>query len=317
LSNCRIVELINYQMASKSLKKFIYLSIVAAVLTISLKGAAFWLTGSVGLLSDALESCVNLLAAVIALFVLSIAEKPADDDHAFGHSKAEYFSSAIEGGLIVVAACSIVWSAWPRLFNPLPLENVGFGLMISLVASLVNLVVAMILIKKGKESHSITLMADGKHLMTDVWTSVGVLAAIGLVKLTGWLVLDPIIAMLVALNIVWTGWRLMQQSARGLIDTAIPSEERRQIELIFDHYRESGIEFHSLMTRQAGQRKFISVHILVPGEWTVQRGHDLLEVIEKEVRDHFLLPVTVFTHLEPVEDPVSQYDIGIDRGIAI
>jgi cation diffusion facilitator family transporter len=304
-------------MASKSLKKFIYLSIVAAVLTISLKGSAYWLTGSVGLLSDALESCVNLLAAVIALFVLSIAEKPADDDHAFGHSKAEYFSSAIEGGLIVVAACSIVWSAWPRLFNPLPLENVGFGLMISLSASLINLVVAMILIKKGKESHSITLMADGKHLMTDVWTSVGVLAAIGLVKLTGWLVLDPIIAMLVALNIVWTGWRLMHQSARGLIDTAIPADERRQIELIFDHYRESGIEFHSLMTRQAGQRKFISVHILVPGEWTVQRGHDLLEVIEKEVRDHFHLPVTVFTHLEPVEDPASQYDIGIDRGIAI
>jgi len=300
-------------MATKSLKKFIYLSIVAAVLTISLKGSAFWLTGSVGLLSDALESCVNLLAAVIALFVLSVAEKPADDDHAFGHSKAEYFSSAIEGGLIVVAACSIVWSAWPRLFNPLPLENVGFGLMISMGASLINLVVAMILIKKGKESHSITLTADGKHLMTDVWTSVGVLAAIGLVKLTGWLVLDPIIAMLVALNIVWTGWRLMHQSARGLIDTAIPAGERQQIELIFDHYRESGIEFHSLMTRQAGQRKFVSFHILVPGVWTVQRGHDLLEIIEARIRNNFPFPVTVFTHLEPVEDPVSHNDIGIDR----
>ena len=304
-------------MASKSLKKFIYLSIVAAVLTISLKGMAFVMTGSVGLLSDALESCVNLIAALIALFVLAIAEKPADAEHAFGHSKAEYFSSAIEGGLIVIAACSIVWSAWPRLYDPQPLENMGFGLLISLGASLINLAVAIVLLREGKRSHSITLTADGKHLMTDVWTSVGVVLAIGLVKLTGWLILDPVIAMLVALNIVWTGYRLMHQSARGLIDTAIPSEERMEVEQIFDHFRKDGIEFHSLMTRQAGQRKFISVHILVPGEWTVQRGHDLLEIIEAKVRDHFPIPVTVFTHLEPVEDPVSHSDIGIDRQSAL
>ncbi len=300
-------------MASKSLKKFIYLSIVAAVLTISLKGTAFLMTGSVGLLSDALESCVNLVAALVALVVLQVAEKPADDEHAFGHSKAEYFSSAIEGGLIVVAACSIVWSAYPRLSDPQPLENMGLGLLISMGASLINLGVALVLLREGAKSHSITLVADGKHLMVDVWTSVGVLFAIGLVKLTGWLILDPIIAMLVALNIVWAGYKLMHQSARGLIDTAIPAEERKEIEFIFDHYRESGIEFHSLMTRQAGQRKFISVHILVPGEWTVQRGHDLLEIIEAKVRANFLFPVTVFTHLEPVEDPVSHNDIGIDR----
>jgi len=300
-------------MGSKSLKKFIYLSIAAAVMTISLKGMAFALTGSVGLLSDALESCVNLVAALVALVILSVAEKPADDDHAFGHSKAEYFSSAIEGGLIVIAACSIVWSAYPRLLNPQPLENMGFGLMISLAASLINLGVALVLLREGKKSHSITLTADGKHLMTDVWTSVGVVAAIGLVKITGWLILDPVIAMLVALNIVWTGYKLMHQSARGLIDTAIPNEERKQIEHIFDQHRKTGIEFHSLMTRQAGQRKFISVHILVPGEWTVQRGHDLLEIIEGQVRDNFPFPVTVFTHLEPVEDPVSHSDIGIDR----
>jgi len=304
-------------MTSKSLKKFIYLSIVAAVFTISMKGAAFLMTDSVGLLSDALESCVNLLAALIALVVLHIAEKPADSEHAFGHSKAEYFSSAIEGGLIVIAACSIVWSAWPRLHDPKPLANMGFGLLISMAASLINLGVALVLLRQGKKSHSITLTADGKHLMTDVWTSVGVVMAIGLVKLTGWLILDPVIAMLVALNIVWTGYRLMVQSARGLIDTAIPSEERQQVELIFDEFRKTGIEFHSLMTRQAGQRKFITVHILVPGEWTVQKGHDLLEVIEKRVRDHFPIPVTVFTHLEPVEDPISHNDIGIDRGIAI
>lgn len=304
-------------MASGSLKKFIYLSILAAVLTITLKGMAFLLTGSVGLLSDALESGVNLVAALVALVILAIAEKPADDDHAFGHSKAEYFSSAIEGGLIIAAACSIVWSAWPRLFNPQPLENVGYGLLISLAATLINLAVGWILLREGRKSHSIILIADGKHLLTDVWTSVGVVVAIALVKVTGWLILDPVIAMLVALNIVWTGYRLMQQSARGLIDTAIPGNERRQIELIFDQYRETGIEFHSLMTRQAGQRKFISVHILVPGEWTVQKGHDLLEIIEKSLRDHFPFPVTVFTHLEPVEDPVSHSDIGIDRGSSI
>jgi cation diffusion facilitator family transporter len=304
-------------MAGKSLKKFIYLSIVAAVLTISLKGMAFVLTGSVGLLSDALESCVNLVAALFALVLLAIAEKPADAEHAFGHSKAEYFSSAIEGGLIVIAACSIVWSAWPRLLNPMPLENMGFGLLISTSASLINLGVSLVLLREGKKSHSITLTADGKHLMTDVWTSVGVVAAIGLVKLTGWLILDPVIAMLVALNIVWTGYKLMHQSAKGLIDTAIPADERLEVEQIFDKFRQDGIEFHSLMTRQAGQRKFISVHILVPGEWTVQRGHDLLEVIEKQVRDHFPIPVTVFTHLEPVEDPVSHYDIGIDRESAL
>jgi cation diffusion facilitator family transporter len=298
---------------TKSLKKFIYLSIFAAVMTISLKGTAYWMTGSVGLLSDALESCVNLLAALIALVVLTIAEKPADDEHAYGHTKAEYFSSAIEGGLIIVAACSIVWSAYPRLLDPQPLENLSVGLLISLAASLINLVVAFVLLREGKKSNSITLTADGKHLMTDVWTSVGVLLAIGMVKLTGWLILDPIIAMLVALNIVWTGYRLMHQSARGLIDTAIPGEERKQIEEIFDQYRQTGIEFHSLMTRQAGQRKFVSVHILVPGEWTVQKGHDLLEVIEARVRGHFPFPVTVFTHLEPVEDPISHSDIGIDR----
>jgi cation diffusion facilitator family transporter len=300
-------------MGSKSLKKFIYLSIIAAVLTISLKGIAYLLTGSVGLLSDALESCVNLIAALFALVILAIAEKPADAEHAFGHSKAEYFSSAIEGGLIVLAAFSIVWSAYPRLLDPQPLENMGYGLLISFAASLINLGVSLVLLREGKKSHSITLTADGKHLMTDVWTSVGVLAAIAMVKLTGWLILDPIIAMLVALNIVWTGYRLMQQSARGLIDTAIPNAEREQIEQIFDQFRQPGIEFHSLMTRQAGQRKFISVHILVPGEWTVQRGHDLLEIIEAKVRDHFPIPVTVFTHLEPVEDPVSHCDIGIDR----
>ncbi|MCE1198522.1 MAG: cation diffusion facilitator family transporter [Marinilabiliales bacterium] len=300
-------------MATKSLKRFLVLSIIAAVATIGLKGFAYLATGSVGLLSDALESFVNLLAAMVAYYAISIAEKPADEEHAFGHSKAEYFSSAIEGGLIVVAACSIVWSAYPRLLDPQPIENMSFGLIVSLSASLINLVVALVLLREGKKNHSITLVADGKHLMADVWTSVGVLAAVALVKITGWLILDPVIAMLVALNIVWTGWRLLRQSADGLIDTAIPLEERQQIESIFDEFRQPGIEFHSLMTRQAGQRRFVTLHMLVPGEWSVQKGHDLLELVESRIRNRFTAPVTVFTHLEPVEDPVAHNDYGIDR----
>ncbi len=301
-------------MASKSLKKFIWLSIGAAILTIGLKTLAWRMTGSVGLLSDALESCVNLFAAVIALVIITIAERPADEEHAYGHSKAEYFSSGSEGGLIILAAASIIWSALPRLFSPQPLENVSTGLLISVGASAINLFAARVLITEGKKNNSITLEADGNHLMTDVWTSIGVLFGIGLVKLTGWLILDPIIALLVAANIIWTGYRLMVRSVRGLIDTAIPMEERKKVEQLLSKYQPEGIEFHSLLTRQAGQRKFVSFHILVPGVWSVQQGHDLLEVVEEEVRNALKGPVTVFTHLEPIEDPVSHQDIGIDRG---
>ena len=301
-------------MASKSLKKFIWLSIGAAILTIGLKTLAWRMTGSVGLLSVALESCVNLFAAVIALVIITIAERPADEEHAYGHSKAEYFSSGSEGGLIILAAASIIWSALPRLFSPQPLENVSTGLLISVGASAINLFAARVLITEGKKNNSITLEADGNHLMTDVWTSIGVLFGIGLVKLTGWLILDPIIALLVAANIIWTGYRLMVRSVRGLIDTAIPMEERKKVEQLLSKYQPEGIEFHSLLTRQAGQRKFVSFHILVPGVWSVQQGHDLLEVVEEEVRNALKGPVTVFTHLEPIEDPVSHQDIGIDRG---
>jgi len=300
--------------ASKSLKKFIWLSIGAAILTIGLKTLAWRMTGSVGLLSDALESCVNLFAAVIALVIITIAERPADEEHAYGHSKAEYFSSGSEGGLIILAAASIIWSALPRLFSPQPLENVSTGLLISVGASAINLFAARVLITEGKKNNSITLEADGNHLMTDVWTSIGVLFGIGLVKLTGWLILDPIIALLVAANIIWTGYRLMVRSVRGLIDTAIPWRRRKKVEQLLSKYQPEGIEFHSLLTRQAGQRKFVSFHILVPGVWSVQQGHDLLEVVEEEVRNALKGPVTVFTHLEPIEDPVSHQDIGIDRG---
>jgi len=300
-------------MQTKSLKKFIYLAIAAAVATITLKLFAYFLTGSVGLFSDALESGVNLIAAIVALFMITLAEKPADEEHAFGHHKAEYFSSAVEGGLIVLAAFSIIWSAIPRLIHPQSLENVGIGLLVSFGASVINLAVGLILIKNGRKNHSITLEADGKHLMTDVYTSVGVIIGIGVVKLTGWLVLDGVVAIGVALNIVWTGYQLMRRSALGLLDSAIHEVERLKITKALDLYKEQNLEYHSLMTRQAGQRKFIALHILLPGQLTIQEGHDMVEKVERNIRDLFDAPVTVFTHLEPIEDPVSMDDIGIDR----
>lgn len=300
-------------MKSASLKKFMYLSIAAAVVTILLKFYAYWLTGSMGLFSDALESLVNLFAAVVALVLLHVSEKPADKGHEFGHGKAEYFSSAIEGGLILIAAFSIIWSAIPRLMNPLPLENISIGLLVSLLASLVNLVVGQALIRNGKRRKSLILEADGRHLMTDVWTSAGVIIAIILVKFTGWLLLDPIIAILVALNIIYTGYKLLMRSASGLMDAAIPDAELQKVTDYLDSLCEKHIQYHSLMTREAGQRKFISFHLLVPGKWTVKEGHDYVDAVEETIGNLFDEPVTVTTHLEPIEDPVSMIDIGIDR----
>lgn len=300
-------------MKKKSLKKFAYLSIAAAVITIALKFSAYLYTGSMGLLSDALESCVNLIAAIVALIMIHIAEKPADEGHEFGHTKAEYFSSAIEGGLIMVAAFSIIWSAIPRLFAPQPIENVGLGLAISVSASIVNLGVAIVLLKNAKTHHSLLLEADGKHLMTDVWTSAGVIIAVLLVNLTGLLILDPIIAVLVALNIIWTGFSLLKRSANGLMDASISEGELKMVTNYLDGVSNDEIEYHSLMSRQAGQRKFISLHLLVPGAWSVQKGHDFAEHIEETIEDMFTEPVTVSTHIEPIEDPASMKDIGIDR----
>jgi len=300
-------------MQTESLKKFIYLSIAAAIATIALKSFAWYLTDSVGLLSDALESCVNLVAAIIALVMITIAEKPADEEHAFGHGKAEYFSSAIEGGMIVLAAFSIIWAAIPRVIHPQPLENVGIGSLIAIGASAINLVVALILLKNGQKNNSITLEADGKHLMTDVYTSAGVLAGIGLVKLSGWLVLDGIVAIGVALNILWAGYKMIRRSAMGLLDAGIPEADYLKLVKTLESLKLQNIEYHSLLTRQSGQRKFIELHVLVPGQWTIQEGHNSAEKIEKDIRDLFDGPVTVFTHLEPKEDPVSMDDIGIDR----
>ncbi|MDZ4201242.1 MAG: cation diffusion facilitator family transporter [Gallionella sp.] len=299
-------------MSTTSLKRYAYLSIAAALSTILLKGVAWWLTGSVGLLSDALESFVNLAGALMALAMLSLAATPPDENHAHGHSKAEYFSSAFEGFLILVAAASIAYAGIDRLLHPQEIGSVGIGLAVSVVASLINLATARILMKVGREHNSITLEADAHHLLTDVWTSVGVIIGVGLVWMTGWLWLDPVIALAVAVNIIWTGWQLLQRSAAGLMDASIPEAQIKAIEAVLESYRRHGIDYHALRTRQAGMRAFVSLHVLVPGSWTVQHGHDWLERIEADIR-RAVHGSHITTHLEPIEDPVSLIDEDLDR----
>jgi cation diffusion facilitator family transporter len=299
-------------MQHPSLTRYAWLSIAAALATILLKGVAWKLTGSVGLLSDAVESFVNLAGAIMALWMLTLAALPADNNHAHGHGKAEYFSSAFEGFLILLAAVSIAYTAIDRLLSPRPLEAVGVGLLASAAASVINFATARVLSMVGRRHNSITLEADAHHLMTDVWTSAGVILGVGLVWLTGALWLDPVIALLVAANIVWTGWQLMQRSAAGLMDISLPAETLDEIEGLLAGYRSQGLDFHALRTRQAGSRAFVTLHVLVPGQWTVQQGHDWAERIEADIRR--TLPQThVTTHLEPLEDPVSMVDQGLDR----
>lgn len=278
----------------------------------ALKAGAFFLTGSVGLFSDAAESGVNLVAAVVVFLALRTAARPPDEEHAYGHTKAEYFSSALESVLIIAAAIGIGVTAVGRLLEPRPLENVGVGLAITLVAAGVNGGVGLLLLRGGRRLRSAALHADGQHLLTDVWTSVGVVAGVFLVWLTDWLILDPLIALLVAGNIVWIGIRILNDTAHGLLDTALPDEEQEVISDIQLRYKEAGIRFHALRTRSAGKRRFISMHVLVPGRWSVKRGHDLSERIEKDITQ--ALPMsTVFIHIEPLEDPASWQDQELDR----
>jgi cation diffusion facilitator family transporter len=294
------------------LTRYAWLSILAAILTIGLKASAFLITNSVGLLSDAMESGVNLIAALMALSMLTIAARPPDEEHAFGHSKAEYFASGVEGALILVAAVSIAWTAFERLFAPRPLQDLGLGLGLSTVASLINFGVAYVLLKAGKQYQSITLEADARHLMTDVWTSAGVLVALGAVTLTGWQILDPVIAVGVAINIVWSGTSLIRRSILGLMDTSISASDQEKVTEILNGQSRRGVQFHDLRTRQSGAHQFLSFHVLVPGKWTVQHGHNLLEEIETEIRT--ALPMaTVSTHLEPVEDPAAWDETIIRR----
>ncbi|GLW09138.1 transporter [Microtetraspora sp. NBRC 13810] len=290
----------------------LWLSVAAAVATIALKTAAWLATGSVGLLSDAAESVVNLVAAVVALGALTWASKPADEEHTFGHGKAEYLSAGAEGMMIFVAAVSIAVAAADRFLHPRPVEDVGVGLAISAVASSINLVVGLALLRAGRRHRALILEADGRHLLTDVWTSAGVIAAVAAVGVTGWQLLDPIIALAVAANIVWTGVALMRRSIGGLMDRALPAAEQEVIRRVLADRLGPDTGFHALRTRQAGRRAFVSMHLLVPGAWSVQRGHDLAEEIDHALRRR-LPHATIFTHLEPREDPRSFEDIELDR----
>jgi cation diffusion facilitator family transporter len=294
------------------LRRYAILSVVAAILTISLKGLAYWITGSVGFLSDALESVVNLVAATIALFALVVAARPADEEHAYGNTKVEYFASGFEGALILIAAGTIGYTAVGRLIEPQPVTDVGIGLVLVLIATAINFAVARLLLNAGRHHGSIVLEADARHLLTDVWTSGVVMAGVAITALTGWMRLDPILALLVAVNIVRIGWSLVRRSVLGLIDTALNEETRERIVATLRSFEPAGVQFHALRTRQAGTRRFVSFHILVPGDWTVQRGHDLLEQIEQAVRDQ-VPNSTVFTHLEPLEDPLSWEDERLER----
>lgn len=294
------------------LVRYAWLSIATAIGIIILKVIAYLLTGSIGFLSDAIESGANIIAAIITLVALLIAARPPDQDHAYGHSKAEYLSSGAEGFLIMVAAVFIAVQAILRLLNPEPLAQVGLGVLVSGLAAVANLVVARILLNAGRQHRSAALMADAQHLMTDVWTSVGVIVGVTLVGLSGWLWLDPVIALIVAIQIAVTGFKLLRNSANGLLDVVLPEEEVSKVQSVLVHFAEEGVTYHALRTRQAGAQRFVSVHIQVPGSWSVQRGHELLEKIEYEIRQQ-LSPVNVITHLEPVEDPVSWKDAALNR----
>ena len=277
-----------------------------------LKGGAFLLTRSVGLLSDALESGVNLAAAVLALYVLSVVAQPPDEEHAYGHEKAEYFSSGAEGTLILLAAVVTGYKAIERFFSPVPLNQLDLGLAMAVVASVINFGVARVLMRVGRDSRSIALEADAEHLMTDVWTSGGVLLGVGLVALTGWSWLDPVVGLGAAVHIAWSGVRLLRRSTFGLMDTALEPEMINEVEQVLQNLEDQGVQYHALRTRQAGARSFVSLHVQVPGDWSVQRGHDLLEHIEAEIRRRVPSAV-VFTHIEPLEDPRSWRDEQLDR----
>lgn len=299
-------------MQERPLTYYARLSVVAAVITFVLKLAAWRITGSVGLLSDALESLANMAAAFVALGTLAVAARPADDEHAFGHSKAEYFAAGVEGALIIVAAATIGWSAVERFFSPLMLLQPVVGIGISFAASIVNFAVARVLAKVGRARNSIALTADAKHLMTDVWTSAAVILAVALVALTGWWWLDPLIGLLLALHIVATGCTLVRESMLGLMDTGLPAEQMDIIRATLAKYEAEGVQHHALLTRRAAARQFMSVHLLMPGAWSIARGHDLAERIEADLRN--ALPgLIVLTHIEPDDDPASWEDVHLER----
>lgn len=303
-------------MKPHSLRVYMFLSIAAALVTMAVKFTGYFLTGSVGLFSDAAESAVNLAAALVGLWAVTLAERPADDDHTYGHTKSEYFSSGVEGTLILVAAIIIIVEALPRLFHPAPIAQAYVGLIFSAFGAIINGVLAWFMLRAGKRQRSITLEADAHHLFADVFTTVGVFVGVLLVAITRWYILDPIVAILVAINIIWTGIKLLRQTGLGLLDTALPEEDIALVQHVLEAYRKQNIEFHAMRSRMAGRRRFVSFHVIVPGGWTVLQGHSMCEEIELAIHAA-LLDSTVFTHLEPKEDPVTFQDIELDRTPAI
>ncbi|MEJ5918822.1 MULTISPECIES: cation diffusion facilitator family transporter [unclassified Corynebacterium] len=296
----------------QDLSRYGWLSVIAAVATIALKVGGWFVTGSVGLLSDAAESLVNLVAAIVAVIVLKVIAQPADKDHEFGHSKAEYFSAGIEGAMIFVAAVFIIYSSVDRLLHPQPIEQIGLGLALTVLASAINGAVALVLLRAGKQHGSLTLTADGKHLMTDVWTSVGVLVGVALVFLTKWWWLDPVIALVVAVNILWTGRELMLEAGGGLMDKAMTGEDRDDVDRILQSHCDpvKRIDVHEIRTRVSGRQHFIEFHVLVPGKWSVEHGHDILTAMEDDLKDRFP-GVHIASHLEPIEDERAYNDVKL------
>jgi cation diffusion facilitator family transporter len=295
-----------------TLTRYAWLSVAAAVVVLALKLGAWKLTGSVGLLSDALETCTNLGGALMALLMLRLAALPPDEEHAYGHSKAEYFSSGFEGMLIFIASAVIVVQAVPRLWAPQPLQQPGIGLGVAALATVINFVVARVLVRAGRAHHSISLDADARHLMTDVWTTLGVILGLGLVLLTGWVWLDPLVGLVVAANVLREGYALIGESAAGLMDAAWPEDEQAALNAVLDEFRQDGVDFHAVRTRRSAARRFVSFHVLVPGAWSVKQGHDLVERLEQRL-DERLPMVTSFSHMEPSDDPCSYGDEGLDR----
>lgn len=291
-----------------SKNRILYLSIAAALITMAIKFAAYWITGSVGLLSDALESIVNLVAALIAFIALMIAGRPADASHPYGHEKIEYFSSGVEGTLILVAAAGIIYSAVQRLLQPMPLAALDIGLGLGLVAAATNFFVAQLLLRAGREHDSITIEAGAKHLLTDVWTTLGVLAALWVVKLTNWVILDPLIAFAVGGNIIFSGIDLLRRSFRGLMDFRLPAHEIVAIGEVLRRHVGEKLVYHNLRTRKSGSQRFIDFHLLVPGDMSVREAHELCEQIENEIRRH-LSNTTVTIHTEPADELVSYQDV--------
>lgn len=278
---------------------YIHLSVLAAVLTIMLKFLAWWLSGSVSLLSDAMESFVNLAGAVFALVMLKIAAEPPDAGHPWGHNKAEYFSSGFEGSLIFIAAGAILWTAIPRFLHPQPLEDLGVGLWFSVASTLINLGTAIILHRAGRRLRSVALEADAAHLMTDVWTSAGVIGGLVGFMFTGWLWLDATLAILVALHILAEGYKLMRGAVEGLMDRAMAPDEVNKVIAVLDSYACRNVSYNNLLTRSAGALRFAHVDILVPGDWTVEKAHELLDEIEQRIASEVHGTQTT-THLEPV-----------------